>query len=304
VPGFPLTGCNLDGFWDVPVLQMGTAGEWSPTSYDVQTGFVYVMGGETVSAKARRYVPFVLGKHYSSSSSVTPLDSPIKSTFTALDSRTNKIAWQHTLDGAQSYGAVSTAGGLVFVGQVDGNLVAYDARTGTKLWQFQTGWGISAPPMVYSVNGQEYVAVAPGGNRGGVATLDGDAVWSFSLNGTVDQVASPPPVATKASYSGALVHIGEPVGQIRDLAGAVVFNGTVHLADYFFTPVRSGISAGTELTFSNDGSVIHTATANDGSFDTGEIQPGQAVTLTFDKPGTYGYSCSPHPWMIGQVVVQ
>jgi quinohemoprotein ethanol dehydrogenase len=303
-PGFQLAGCVLDGFWDVPVLEPGTAGEWSPTSYDVQTGYVYVMGGQTLSARARKYVPFVLGKHYSSSASVTPLDSPIKNTFTALDSRTNKTVWQVTRDGAQSYGAVSTAGGLVFVGQVDGNLVAYDAKTGDKLWQFQTGWGISAPPMVYSMNGQEYVAVASGGNRGGVPTTDGDAVWSFSLNGTVDEVPAPPPVATKSSYSGALVRVGQPMGQIRDLAGAVLFEGTIHIADYFFTPVRTGISVGDTLTFGNDGSVIHTATANDGSWDTGDIPSGQVVSLTVNTAGTYGYSCSPHPWMIGQIVVQ
>jgi alcohol dehydrogenase (cytochrome c) len=304
LPDFPLAGCVFDGFWDQPVLEPGTAGEWSPTSYDAQTGFVYVMGGETLSARARRYVPFVLGKHYSSSASVTPLGSALKNTFTALDSRTNKIVWQHTGDGPQSYGTVSTAGGLVFVGQPDGNLVAYDARTGDNLWQFQTGWGISAPPMVYAMNGQEYVAVASGGNRGGVVTTDGDAVWSFALNGSVDQVAAPPAVQTKASYSGPLVHIGEPVGQSRDLYGGVLFDGTVHVADYFFTPVRAGIPAGTTLTFSNDGSVIHTATANDGSWDTGDISAGQAVTVTFNQTGTYGFACTPHPWMIGQIVVQ
>jgi quinohemoprotein ethanol dehydrogenase len=302
--GFPQAGCMLDAFWDVPVVEPGTAGEWSPTSYDPQTGYAYVMGGETISAKARRYVPFVLGKHYSSSASVPVLDSPIQNTFTALDSRTNTVAWQKTLPGAQSYGAVSTAGGLVFVGQVDGNLVAYDARTGDKLWQFQTGWGISAPPMVYSVNGQEYVAVAPGGNRGGVVTTDGDAVWSFSLNGTIDEVASPPPVVTKIGYSGPLVKVGQPVGQTRDLYGAVIFDGTVHVADYFFTPQRTGIAVGTTLQFTNDGSVAHTATATDGSWDTGEIAAGDTVSVTFNQAGTWGYACTPHPWMIGQIVVQ
>ena len=111
-------------------------------------------------------------------------------------------------------------------------------------------------------------------------------------------------MTTRTSYSGPLVHIGEPVGQIRDVAGAVIFEGTVHVADYFFTPVRTSIPTGTTLTFSNDGSVIHTATANDGSFDTGDISAGQSISITFDKAGTYGYSCSPHPWMIGQIVVQ
>ena len=127
--------------------------------------------------------PYVDGKRYTAGANITPLGQPIKSTLTAMDSRTNKIAWQKTFTGAQSYGAVTTAGGLLFVGQVDGNLVAYDAKTGDQLWKFQTGWGISAPPMTYSIDGVQYVAVASGGNRGGVSTTDGDAVWAFSLQG-------------------------------------------------------------------------------------------------------------------------
>src|SRR5262249_5591458 len=196
------------------------------------------------------------------------------------------------------------AGGLVFVGQVDGDLVGYDARTGGKLWSFQTGWGISAPPMVYSGNGEGVIQIAPGGNRGGGGTPHGAGVWSFSLNGTIDEVAAPPPVATKTSYSGPLVHPGEPVGQIRDLYGAVVFDGTLHVADYFFTPQRTGIPVGTTLNFTNDGSVSHTATANDGSWDTVDIAAGQTVSVTFNQAGTWGYACTPHPWMIGQIVVQ
>jgi hypothetical protein len=162
----------------------------------------------------------------------------------------------------------------------------------------------SAPPTVYSVNGREYVEVAPGGNRGGVVTTDGDAVWSFSLNGTIDEVAAPPPVATKTGYSGPIVHPGEPVGQTRDLYGGMLFDGTVHVADYFFTPQRTGIPVATTLDLTNDGSVAHTATATDGSWDTGEIAAGQTISATFNQAGTWGYACTPHPWMIGQIVVR
>ena len=67
-------------------------------------------------------------RRYAGLTSAPALGAPIKSTFTALDSRTNKIVWQKEDKFGQSYGALSTAGGLVFRGQVDGNLVAYDAR--------------------------------------------------------------------------------------------------------------------------------------------------------------------------------
>src|SRR4029077_4448255 len=132
-------------------------------------------------------------------------------------------------DGGQGYGAMSTAGGLVFRGKLDGNLVAEDASTGQELWRCQTGWGISAPPMTYEVDGTQYVAVAAGGNRGGATTLDGDAVWAFSLNGTFDEVAAPPPIDTKVTLTGTPVRLGGVVGNpTTTLGGAWTFEGTVH----------------------------------------------------------------------------
>src|SRR6185369_6227167 len=141
--------------------------------------------------------------------SATPLGSPIGNTFTAMDSRNNKIVWQKREPGDQSYGALSTAGGLVFRGKVDGNLEAYDVRTGDVLWKFQTGLGISAPPMTWSDGKDQYITLAVGGNRGGATTLDGDEVWTFSLNGLVDQVSAPPPITTKVALTGAAVKLGD-----------------------------------------------------------------------------------------------
>jgi quinohemoprotein ethanol dehydrogenase len=303
IPGFPVLGCMFDAFFDTPVVMPSSAGNFSPSSFDPQTGFTYVMGGETLTGRAMKPEDFVLGKRYTGGAAVTPLDTPIQNTITAMDSRTNKIAWQHELPGDRSYGVVSTAGGLLFKGQVDGNLVAYDAKTGDDLWTFQTGWGISAPPMTYSVDGVQYVAVAAGGNRGGNTTTDGDAVWAFSLDGTIDQVAAPPPVQTKTTLSGPLVKIGQPIGRIDTQGQDKLFNGTIDTADYAFTPVRVSVPAGTTLTWSNSGSVIHTATATNGNWDTGDIAPGATVDVTFNTAGTYSYNCNPHPWMLGQVVV-
>ena len=304
VPGFPIVGCMFDPYFDVPVVMPGSAGKWSPSSYDPQTGYTYVMGEENVSGRAMVPQPFVLGKTYTASANVTPLGLPINNTVTALDSRTNSIVWQHELPGAASYGMVSTAGGVVFVGQADGNLVAYDAKTGDVVWKFQTGWGISAPPMTYSVDGVQYIAVASGGNRGGVTTLDGDAVWAFALNGTIDELPAPPPVQTKTALAGALVKLGDRVGSVNAVGGDKLFDGTVSTTDYAFAPVRISIPVGTTLTWQNDGAVIHTATAADRAWDTGEIPAGQSRAITFDAAGTSLYNCTPHPWMLGQITVQ
>ncbi|MBO0884836.1 MAG: PQQ-binding-like beta-propeller repeat protein, partial [Mycobacterium sp.] len=204
VAGFPIAKCIYGTFWDIPTVfhPLGGGGtEWSPTAYSPQTGYIYTTATQQNGTLAVRQLPFVLGKTYTRSVSPTALGSPINSTYTAMDSRTNKIVWQKTDNFSQSYGSVATAGGLVFRGLIDGNLVAYDASDGTELWRFQTGLGISAPPMVWGDGTNEYITVAVGGNRGGATTLDGDMVWTFGLNGLVDQMTAPPAPQSKVDLS-------------------------------------------------------------------------------------------------------
>jgi outer membrane protein assembly factor BamB len=86
-------------------------------------------------------------------------------------------------------GSSVTAGGLLFRGEPDGNFVAVDALTGKVLWKFQTGFGADAPPIVYEVDGEQYVAI--GGNST-QRSATGDAVWSFSLKGAVGPAWWPP----------------------------------------------------------------------------------------------------------------
>jgi len=61
-----------------------------------------------------------------------------------------------------SRGAMTTAGGLVFIGDYHGYFLALDAKSGKLLWRFQTGAGIYAPPVTYTFEGKQYVAVSSG----------------------------------------------------------------------------------------------------------------------------------------------
>jgi outer membrane protein assembly factor BamB len=254
---------------------------------------------------AVRQLPFIQGKTYTRSVSPTVLGAPINSTLTAIDSRTNKIAWQKTDNFGQSYGQLATAGGLVFRGKVDGTLEAYDASTGDVLWTFQTGLPISAPPMAWSDGTNQYITVAVGGNRGGAITLDGDEVWTFSLNGLVDQMEAPPAPQSTIDLTAVPVKLGDPIAVARTpVYGGVPFDGTTYAYEYNFTPQVVQVPVGTTLTWKNDGSVVHTATASDGSWDTGDISGGGSASVTFDVAGTFNYNCTPHPWMLGRVIVQ
>jgi plastocyanin len=63
------------------------------------------------------------------------------------------------------------------------------------------------------------------------------------------------------------------------------------------------VPAGQVVAWTNLGAQAHTATAADGSFDTGLVSPGSSAPLQFDVPGVYAYMCTPHPWMKGYLAV-
>jgi plastocyanin len=76
------------------------------------------------------------------------------------------------------------------------------------------------------------------------------------------------------------------------------------MIDYDFLPRRVQVPVGTTLTWQNTGATIHTATDTKGAWNTGDISAGQSASVTMNSAGTYVYTCSPHPWMVAQVIVQ
>jgi len=78
---------------------------------------------------------------------------------------------------------------------------------------------------------------------------------------------------------------------------------TVTIADFNFSPATITIHVGDTVTWTNHGPSAHTATASNGSFNTGVLQKGQSASHTFTKAGTFAYICSIHPFMHGTVVV-
>ncbi len=69
-------------------------------------------------------------------------------------------------------------------------------------------------------------------------------------------------------------------------------------------PSSLTVAAGQPITWTNDDSVNHTVTSDNGLWDSGQLAPGHTFTLTLTKPGTYTYHCSNHPFMQGTIVVQ
>ena len=75
------------------------------------------------------------------------------------------------------------------------------------------------------------------------------------------------------------------------------------IKDFEFGPAAITVNAGDTVTWSNQGPTPHSATAKDGSFDTGILDKGASGSHTFETAGTYSYICTPHPFMTGTVTV-
>jgi alcohol dehydrogenase (cytochrome c) len=142
-----------------PHIQGGV--NYFPTSYSHRTHLSYGGGIEVCnnvtpdpSNDASGY--FWLGGNFEAV-------EPIKGSVTAMDPTNGKKVAQQPLDYAVYSGVTSTAGGVLFTSSANGTIYALDDETLKPLWSFNTGSISSAPPMTYSVNGKQYVAVLIGG---------------------------------------------------------------------------------------------------------------------------------------------
>ncbi len=79
---------------------------------------------------------------------------------------------------------------------------------------------------------------------------------------------------------------------------------SVSIGDNFFAPADAAVEPGDTITWTNEGAVPHTVTADDGSFDSGRLRRGKSFSRTFDKPGKYPYGSDPSPRTKGVVVVK
>ena len=107
----------------------------------------------------------------------------------AWDPVAQKEAWRVEHVSPWNGGTLTTAGNLVFQGTADGRFVAYNAKTGEKLWETPTGTGVVAAPSTYEVDGKQYVSIAVGwGGVYGIAARATErkgpgTVYTFAVGG-------------------------------------------------------------------------------------------------------------------------
>ena len=135
---------------------------WSPLSYSPQTGLAYVVALHNPMIIFSDSAPYTRGKPWYGGH--TSLPGPRWGTISGIDPATGRIAWQVRTMQPMVGGSLVTAGGVVFAGEGDGWFRAYHAGTGRQLWEYRTSTGVNAPPVTFEVDGEQFVAVAAGGN--------------------------------------------------------------------------------------------------------------------------------------------
>ena len=79
--------------------------------------------------------------------------------------------------------------------------------------------------------------------------------------------------------------------------------GAVAIIDFAFQPASIPVAKGTTVTWTNTGATAHTVTADDASFDSGNVDVGKMFTTTANTAGTIAYHCTIHPQMKATIVV-
>jgi quinohemoprotein ethanol dehydrogenase len=192
------------------------AHSWHSMSFNPQTGLVYLPAQniplnlmddrDWVAGSIKPGQPHsAIGWNTAKLINTQPPASKPFGRLIAWDPIAQKEVWRQEHVSPWNGGTLTTAGNLVFQGTADGRFMAYEARTGAKLWEAPVGTGIVAAPVTYEVDGAQYVSIAVG--WGGVYGLMFRAtdrkgpgrIYTFALGGRA-------PMPESARYNmGALV---------------------------------------------------------------------------------------------------
>ena len=170
------------------------AHNWQPMSYSQNTGLMYIpaqsiphyfVSRDSVDYKLNRWNTGIdLNESRDPKSWVAAkasMDALVYGELVAWDPVAKKRVWQIRHNKPSNGGVLSTAGDLVFQGSWDGVFSAYDAKSGDKLWHYQSDSAILAGPISYLIDNEQYIAIAQGGG-GTIMLTVGDEIRRNKVN--------------------------------------------------------------------------------------------------------------------------
>ncbi len=168
----------------------------------------------------------------------------------AWDPVKQEARWAVRLPSFWNGGVLSTAGGLVFQGTAEGDLIAYNAKTGEKVWSYAATNGIIAAPMTYELGGEQYVAVMVG--YGGAAPLAASALLPqrprlpgrllvFKIGGTATPPGYDVPELAKIDVTGLSSKGNAALGKVAFSNNCLVCHGENASGAYLPSLLRSPI---------------------------------------------------------------
>ena len=184
------------GFISIPG-PMG-AHNWHPMAYSPKTGLAYIPAQQVPQAlvpltenpnKQRWNIGGDMAAGVPPTYPKGTLDfirKDFKGNLLAWDPVKQEARWSVEHSGPGNGGILTTASNLVFQGTIDGELVAYNAETGDKLWGRQANSGVVAPPSTYAIDGEQYIAIATG--WGGGWALNYGVAWPKAVTPDVGHV--------------------------------------------------------------------------------------------------------------------
>lgn len=160
---------------------IGGGVNWSPAALDVSRQLAFVAAMHWPTQYSVKEIPAEGNKPAVPYYAAEPSQDERWGVLAAIDlKRDGKLAWTTRTPQPLIGGVLALQGGVVFTGEGDGNLSAFDSATGKRLWQFNCGAGVNAPPIAYVIDGKPYVTVAAGGSAIW-GYRQGDAVVTFGL---------------------------------------------------------------------------------------------------------------------------
>jgi len=150
-----------DGNKTCPDLGGGT--NFMSPSFDPTTKLFFVTARETCATYYGYEQRFTSGQQYTGGGTIRPRDQKNFGALRAIDPVTATVKWEFRYPSTSASGVLTTASGLVFAGDGDGNLMAFDSRTGRNLWHYQLGFSMrSTAGTTYMLDGRQYLLVPSG----------------------------------------------------------------------------------------------------------------------------------------------